>query len=469
MSKTKIICTLGPASNTEGVIKQMIASNMNCARINLSHGSCEENQPLVTLVKKIRQKLNKPIAIMFDTKGPEIRIGKFKNGSVLLKKGCIFNITTKEVLGDETVVSCSYKSLCSDVKVGAKILINDGLVVLKVLNVFENIIETRVVVGGKISNKKSMFLPETKLNLPFLSEQDKKDLKFAVENDADYIAASFVSCKQDVEDIKNYLKRINGKDIKIIAKIESMRGVKNIDEILEVSDGIMVARGDLGVEISIEKLPQIQKDLIQRANEKGKIAITATEMLESMIEKTRPTRAEVCDVANAVFDGSSAIMLSGETAVGKNPALVVKTMEKIASSAEKTMKNSSNIVVKKALDITDSISHSTTIISNEIDAKAIVVFTVGGHTAIKVARFRPKKKIVAFTISDKVFNQLALCYNVYPQKCKTFLDIDEMFILATKIVKKLHFAKNGDNIVISAGLPLGGASATNMIKIEKIK
>lgn len=468
MSKTKIICTLGPASNLENIIRQLANSNMNCARINLSHGSCEENLPVVNLVKKVRQKLNKPIAIMFDTKGPEIRIGKFENGKVFLKKGNIFKITTKDVLGNEEIVSCSYKNICNDVKIGTKILVNDGLVVLKVVNISDDTLETKVLTGGKLTNKKSMFLPNTTLHLPFLSEQDKKDLKFAVECDADYIAASFVSCKEDVIQLKNYLNKLGGKGIKIISKIESLRGVKNIDEILDVSDGIMVARGDLGVEISIEKLPQIQKSLIQRANEKGKLAITATEMLESMIEKTRPTRAEVCDVANAVFDGSSAIMLSGETAIGVNPANVVKTMEKIANSAEKSLKNTTNIVVKKALDVTDSISHSTTIISNEIDAKAIVVFTVEGHTARKVARFRPKKPILAFTISNKVYNQLALYYNVCPQKCKEFSTIEELLVIATKTVKKLHFAKNGDNIVISAGLPLGNAVATNMIKIEKV-
>lgn len=468
MVKTKIICTIGPSCSRKTVMKDMFTAGMDCVRINMSHSTQADCLPYIKLVKEIRAELKTPCAIMIDTKGPEIRIGKFIKGFIFLKKGQNFNIVNIDIIGDEEKATCSYKELYKDIKQGNKILINDGLVVLKVIKIQDKDIITKVISGGKITDKKSMFIPRVKLECPFLSEADKSDLKFAICEDVDYIAASFVSSDNDVLDIRNFLNKNGGQEIKIISKIESSLGVKNIDKIIDTSDGIMVARGDLGVETSIEKLPAIQKEIIRKTVQKGKIAITATEMLESMTNNVRPTRAEVTDVANAVYDKTSAIMLSGETAIGKNPVLVVKTMAKIAKNAEIThFKNeiNGNYSIQ---NVTDSISHVTDQISREIKAKAIVVFTYSGGTAKYIARFRPDIPIIVFSISEKVVNQLALVWGVDAHFQKIIYKSEEMFEIARKEAKKLLKLKTGDNIVITAGIPLGKAGETNLLKVEKI-
>lgn len=469
MVKTKIVCTLGPASSDEKTIKKMINASMDCARINMSHGTPQTALPYIEKVKKLRKQTNRPIAIMIDTKGPECRIGEFKNGEVFLKKGQSFVLYGKNVLGDENGVTYSYKKLFQDVKVGSKILVNDGLISLKVVEVENDNIKTKVIAGGKLTDRKSMFLPGVKLNIPFLTNEDKKDLKFACEQDVDIVAASFVSSKEDVISLRKFLNANGGDDIKIISKIESALGVKNIDEIIDASDGVMVARGDLGVELSIEKLPSLQKIIIEKAQEKGKLTITATEMLESMTHSIRPTRAEVCDVANAIFDKTGAIMLSGETSVGVSPANVVSTMAKIAKAAEENKKYialSTNFERKNAVE---SICHSACLLAKEQNAKAIVCFTSTGKTAILMSKFRPEQPILAITMNKKVYNTLALCYNVESKMATMLLSMDEIIAEANRQVKKAGFAKVGDSIVITTGYPVEGCLATNVIVTHKVK
>ncbi len=471
MRKTKIICTLGPSCKTTPIIKQMALAGMDCARINMSHGTSAENLPYIQAVKKVRKETGKPIAIMVDTKGPEVRIGTFKGGEVTLKNGQYFTLTVNDIEGDNERVSCSYSGIIKDLKAGSKILLNDGLISLKVIKVDDQNVVCKVVHGGKLSNRKSMFLPGVKLSMPFLSEQDKEDLKFAIKNDADYIAASFVSKPSDVSELRNFLNKNGGSKIKIISKIESEAGLKNIDKIIELSDGIMVARGDLGVELPIEKLPAIQKEIIKKANRANKIVITATEMLESMIEKTRPTRAETTDIANAVFDSTGAIMLSAETSVGINPVLALKTMAKIALEAEKSINYSKRFFNcdYHAEDITKAVCASVCTASFNINAKAIVVFTVSGGSAKTISKFKPSAQIIGSALSEKVFNQLALVWGVTPCISKNIKNIDALVTEAENICKAQKIAKRGDKIIICAGVPLGKSGHTNLMKVSEIK
>lgn len=470
MRKTKIVCTLGPASTTYDQIKKMAMAGMNVARINMSHGTYEEHQQRIDNVKKVRRNLGIPIPIMVDTKGPEIRIGTFKNGKIEVTEGMPFDFVNDDVVGDETRVSITYKDLYKDVYDGGTILLNDGLLVFRITGIEKGVIHTEAQNGGTLSDRKGLFVPNVKLNMPFLSEQDKKDLEYGVKIGAEMYALSFVQDGACVTEVRNFLLSRGAKDVCLIAKIESQSGLDNIDEIIDASDGVMVARGDLGVETPYEKLPAIQKMLITKSRMSGKFVITATEMLESMITKLRPTRAEIVDVANAVYDGSSCVMLSAESAVGINPSNTIATMARIAEEAErnidyKQMYASSPFTL---MNNTDAISHATVNTAFDIDAKAIVVYTASGSSARMVSRFRPEAPIVAMTNSDRVYHQLATSWGVIPSICQTFDNTDDMFINAEEVVKRLGLAKTGDNVVITAGVPLGKNVGTNLIKVGTI-
>ncbi len=470
MRKTKIICTLGPASTTYEQIKSMAAAGMNVARINMSHGTYEEHQIRVDNVKKVRADLNIPLPIMVDTKGPEIRIGVFREGKIEVTEGMEMRFVTEDVIGDETQVSITYKELYKDIQPGNTLLLNDGLLIFNVTKIADGVIYAVAQNSGVLSDRKGLFVPNVKLNMPFLSESDKNDLDYALKIGAEMVAASFVQDGACMREIRDYLYCRGGKDTALIAKIESQSGVNNIDEIIEQSDGIMVARGDLGVELPYEKLPAIQKMLITQSRMRGKFVITATEMLESMVTKLRPTRAEIVDVANAVYDGSSCVMLSAESAVGINPSNTIATMARIAVEAEKNidykdMYSSSPFTL---MNNNDAISHATVSTSFDINAKAIVVYTASGVSARMISRFRPSAPIIALTSNERVYNQLSTSWGVTPCKCRVFDNTDDMFVNAEETVKKLGLAAPGDNIVITAGVPLGSNVGTNLIKAEKI-
>ncbi len=470
MRKTKIICTLGPSSSDYETLKAMVLAGMNLARINMSHGTHEEHLKKIELLKKIRDELHIPLPIMIDTKGPEVRIKTFQEGKVELKAGDEFIFTTDDVPGDNHIVSVNYETLHKDLKAGNKILLNDGLVGFSITKIVGTKIYTQVLNDGIISDRKSMAFPGVQLSLPFMSEQDALDLEFAIKVDAEFVAASFVSSAYDVREIKNFLRRKKGKDIDVIAKIENHAGLENIEAIIHESDGIMVARGDLGVEIPYEQIPGVQKKLIKTARMLGKRVITATEMLESMIEKPRPTRAEISDVANAVYDGTSCIMLSGETAVGRDPVHVIETMSKIAESAEgdinynKRFKN----MDFELDDVQNAISHSTCNTAVDLNAKAIVVFTSSGQSARMVSRFRVSTPILGVASDEKVYRKLALSWGVTPMMAPVFTDTDNMLAHARVCAKECNLVKSGDIIVIAAGIPVNTGVITNMIKVEQI-
>ena len=470
MRKTKIICTLGPSSETEETIEQLCLAGMNVARFNFSHGTHEWHKTVMDRVKKVREKLNLPIAIMLDTKGPEYRIKTFKNGKITLNDGDTFSFTTRDVVGDETIVSVNYSHLMDDIRVGDRILVNNGLVVFEVKETTSTDAICTVINGGELSDRKSMNFPNKTLSHEYLSEQDKDDILFGVKNDVDYIAASFVSTKEDVLAIRELLDNNGGKEINIIAKIENRSGVNNVDEICKVADGIMVARGDLGVEIPYVEVPAVQKYLIQKCRLLGSRVITATEMLESMIHNPRPTRAEISDVANAVYDGSSAIMLSGETAAGKFPVGAVKAMCEIAEYTEQHIDYTRWFATTeyKIKNNLDAISHATCAMAIDVQAKCIVVNSVSGLTARMVSRFRCPADIVGITTSVKAWRQLNLSWGVTPILSEMYTSLDVVFYEATKTAKQVMGLKPGDNIVITGGLITGGSGNTNTIKVESI-
>lgn len=472
MKKTKIICTLGPASDTEKVISDMIDAGMNVARLNFSHGTHEEHAEKIAKIKRVREKKNAPIAIMLDTKGPEFRIKTFKNGKITLKVGDKFIFTDEDVIGDESKVSVSFKGLCSQMSAGDKILLNNGLMVFEVEKVEAPDVVCKTVVGGVLSDRKSMFFPNKSLELPYLSEQDKKDLKFGVEQGVDFVACSFVSKAQDITDVKNYLKKCGAKegDIDVIAKIESRAGVNNLHSILDVCDGIMVARGDLGVEVPFEELPSIQKTIIKACRICGKRSITATEMLESMIKQPRPTRAEISDVANAVYDGSSAIMLSGETAAGAYPVEAVRTMARIAEQAEA---NTNYIAYIKDSDyhikkLSEALSHSACTLAHDIGAKVIVVCTRTGGTAKTVSRFRPLIDVIGMTTDERAYSKLALSWGVIPIMSEEFYSVDVLFHYAKRAAIESKLVSKGDTIVLTGGTPNGKSGNSNLINVETV-
>ena len=470
MRKTKIVCTIGPASENEEMIIGLAKAGMNVARLNFSHNTYEDHQRRIDIVKKVRKELNLPIAIMLDTKGPEYRIKTFENHKINLNDGDKFIFTTEDVTGDETKVAVSYKNLPNELKIGDTILLNNGLLTFEVVNIKGTDIECTVVIGGELSDRKSMSFPGKVMQQEYLSEQDKNDIAFGVQNDVDYIACSFVSKKQDLIDVHNYLKELNADDIELIAKIENQSGFDNIEEICEECDGIMIARGDMGVEIPFKMLPAIQKKLITKCRLLGKRVITATEMLESMITNPRPTRAEISDVANAVYDGTSAIMLSGETAAGKYPIESVKTMAEIAETTE------SNIHYNKrfhnaAFEIrnaVDAISHSTCGMAIDLDAKAIVACSLSGMTARMVSRFRPTVPILGLTTEERTWRRLALSWGVIPAMCERFSSTDVLFYTAKKIAEQEFKLEKDDKIIITGGDTNGRSGNTSLIKIENI-
>lgn len=470
MRKTKIVCTIGPASETEKVITGLCKAGMNVARLNFSHNTHEDHQRRIDLVKKVRSELKMPIAIMLDTKGPEYRIKTFKNQKITLNDGDKFTFTTEDIIGDETRVAVSYKNLPNELSVGDTILLNNGLLTFEVINIQGTNIECTVVIGGELSDRKSMSFPGKVMHQEYLSEQDKKDIAFGVQNDVDYIACSFVSKKQDLIDVHNYLKELNADDIELIAKIENQSGFDNIEEICEECAGIMIARGDMGVEIPFKMLPAIQKKLITKCRLLGKRVITATEMLESMISNPRPTRAEISDVANAVYDGTSAIMLSGETAAGKYPIESVKTMAEIAETTEsnihynKRFHNASFEIRNSA----DAVSHSTCGMAIDLNAKAIVACSLSGMTARMVSRFRSPVPILGLTTDERTWRRLALSWGVIPAMCERFSSTDVLFYTAKKIAEQELSLNKGDKIIITGGDTSGTSGNTSLIKIENI-
>ena len=463
IKKTKIVCTLGPASENEETLRELIKNGLNVCRLNFSHGSHEEHKGRMDLVKKLREELNMPTAILLDTKGPEIRTGKFDVPEVLLEEGQTFTITMKDVIGDKERCTVSYKGLANDVKPGDTILIDDGLVGLTVKEVNNDDIVCEVQNSGIVKNHKGVNVPGVKVNLPAITEKDRSDIEFGIEQGIDFIAASFVRKVSDVLAIREILEENNAEHIKIISKIENQEGVDNLDEIIEVSDGIMVARGDLGVEIPTEEIPVVQKLMIKKCNEAGKPVITATQMLDSMIRNPRPTRAEVTDVANAIYDGTDAIMLSGETAAGKYPVEAVKTMATIAKRAEETMRNRRD-KINKSKNVTDAISYATCTTAMDLEAKAILSSTASGHTARMVSKFRPDCPIVATTSNESVRRQLALTWGVLPLMREKSANIDQVIVNSIEAAKTSNYVSKDDVVVITAG----GGETTNLIKVETV-
>ena len=470
LRKTKIICTMGPACENEEVLKQLILNGMNVARFNFSHGTHEEQKARFDRLVKVRTELGLPIAALMDTKGPEIRLGLFENGKVILEEGAKFTLTTEELLGTAEKATITYKELKDDVKPGSTILINDGLIELVVDEITNADIICTVVHGGAVTNKKGINVPGVELSMPYLSETDTADILFALETGFDFIAASFVRNAEDVKAIRSLLDS-KGSHAKIIAKIENRQGVENLDEILEVANGIMVARGDMGVEIPFEEVPHIQKNMIKKANKAKKHVITATQMLESMITNPRPTRAEVSDVANAVYEGTTAIMLSGETAAGKYPIEAVAAMSRIALEAEKNMDYAS-FLASRELDPTDDLSSAiayaacTTAI--EINAAAIISVTISGSTCKKVAGLKPPVPILGGSMHDDVCRKMSLMWGVQSMHVDTKETEEELFEEAIRVSKQAGYIKTGDRVVIVAGVPLGKVGSTNMIRVVDV-
>ncbi|MEG0593784.1 MAG: pyruvate kinase [Christensenella sp.] len=467
MRKTKIVCTLGPSSEDESTIRRMTEAGMDVARLNFSHGDHRVQLARVNLVRKIAKDMNRYIACLLDTKGPEIRIGTFKNGSIELTEGADFTLTTREIQGDANCVSVSFKDLPSDLAQGAIVLIDDGLIEMQVTSITDTEITCRVLNGGKVSDRKGVNVPGFTVSLPYISEKDREDIIFGVENDIDFIAASFTRSEQDILDIKKILDERKCKSIKIIAKIENAEGVKNIDDILRVADGIMVARGDMGVEIPLEDVPVLQKQLIRKAYSAGKIVITATQMLESMMYNPRPTRAETTDIANAIYDGTSAIMLSGETAAGKYPVECVKTMARIALRTEKDinykMRFKKNEMAQIS-DVTNAISHAACTTAYDLGASAIIAVTKTGNSVRMVSKYRPSIPIIGCSPNLQVCRQLSMSWGVTPMFVEQKLNTDELFEMVVNHGKQAGLLENGDLVVIMAGVPLGIAGTTNLLK-----
>lgn len=470
MRKTKIICTIGPSSENEETLIKMCQAGMNVARLNFSHGTHPEHERKIELIKRVREKLNLPIAIMLDTKGPEYRIGTFDGGKVLVEEGQQFTFTTDAVVGDATRVSVNYKDLIKNLTVGDQILVNNGLVIFEVVKLSGNNAECKVIAGGTLSDRKSMCFPNKVMSGPYLSEQDKKDLLFGIRHGVDFVAASFVSTRQDARELREFLQENGGEDIDIIAKIENRSGVDNVEEICQECEGIMIARGDLGVEIPFVEVPAIQKMLIRKCRLLGKRVITATEMLESMIYNPRPTRAEISDVANAVYDGSSAVMLSGESAAGKYPVEAVRNMAQIAEYTEhhtSYRKRFLNAEFRIQNNL-DAISHATCAMAIDVDAKGIVVCSTSGKTAMMVSRFRCPVDIIGMTTIKKAWYKLALSWGVTPVLVREFSSMDVMFFHAIESAKEHLNLTSGDNVVLTGGPINGKTGNTNTIKVEQI-
>lgn len=472
LKKTKIVCTIGPASQSPEVLEQLIKNGMNVARLNFSHGSHEEHLEKIKTIKRIRRKLNVPLGLMLDTKGPEIRIGKFEEKEYFLKPDDIFTLTTRNIVGNKDIVSVSYEGLPQDVEKGSIISVDDGLIQLEVIEIKDGTeIVCRVQNNGVISNNKGVNLPGRVTNLPSITPKDVDDIKFGIENGIDMIAASFVRKKEDIYDIRKVLEDHGGEDILIISKIESQEGVDNVDEIIEASDGIMVARGDLGVEIRTELIPLVQKEIIRKCNKAAKPVITATQMLDSMQRNPRPTRAETTDVANAIIDGTDCVMLSGETAAGKYPVEAVKTMRDICITTELSDDFEENIYqteIDRKITTTNAISKSTCTIASQLRAKAIITCTASGNTAKAVSKFRPRTNIIACTIDEKVARRLSVSWGVYPIIVEKAHETDELIERAIVGALKENYVQEGDLTVLTAGIPLGVSGTSNLIKVHVI-
>lgn len=471
MRKTKIICTMGPAVDNDDVLKQLMLKGMNVARLNFSHGTHEEHLTRINRIKRLRQELNLPIALLLDTKGPEIRTGNFENNKIMLEEGAFVTVMHSSDLGNESLITVSYNRIHEDLKPGNRILIDDGLIELEVLEVDGKALRCVVNNGGPVSNHKSINLPNVETNLPSLTEKDIADIRFGIEQDFDFIAASFVRKAVDVLEIRKILEKHNGEHIQIIAKIENREGVNNFDDILKVSDGVMVARGDLGVEIPIEEVPTIQKALISKCFKVGKPSITATQMLDSMMRNPRPTRAEVSDVANAILDGTSAIMLSGETAAGKYPVESLTMMDNIAQQTEKNIDYWGNFMKSNYAmvpSVANAISHATCMTAMDLKARAIVAVTHSGRTARLISRFRPECPIITTTVSPVSQRQLALSWGVYPLLVNEVYATDAMFDMAMNNAYESGFVSNGDVVVITGGTPIGMSGTTNTLKVQTI-
>ncbi len=471
MRKAKIVCTIGPATESEEMLAKIMNQGMNVARLNFSHQTQTEHRVRINTIKKVREKLDLPIAIMLDTKGPEVRTGDFENGEVELQTGDKFVLTTKDIIGNETISKVTYKNLPNDVKIGDFILIDDGLIELEVIEKSLEDVTCLIKNGGRIANHKGVNIPGVNIGLPSLTEKDKEDIIFGIEMGLDFIAPSFIRKARDVIEIRKILENNGGEDIQIISKIENREGVNNIDDIISLSDGIMIGRGDLGVEIPPEEVPLVQKMIIKKCNEAGKPVITATQMLDSMMRNPRPTRAEVTDIANAILDGSDAIMLSGETAAGKYPEESVITMNNIAVKIEESLDYVELLrskTIGRDITITNAIPHATCSTAQDLGASAIVTPTSSGYTAMAVSKYRPLAPIIATTPYDNVMRKLSLTWGVYPVKSKSVETTDDIVNISVQAITDKGYAKQGDLIVITAGVPVGEAGSTNLIKVHTI-
>lgn len=470
MRKTKIICTIGPASESEERLRELMLAGMNVARFNFSHGSHEEHKAKFDRVIKVSSELKLPVATLLDTKGPEIRLKDIEGGKTELVSGQKFILTTEEILGNNEKVTITYKGLKDDINVGTTILIDDGLIEMVVDEINETDIICSVVNGGPISNHKGVNIPGTDLSMPYISDVDRSDIMFGCDMDFDFLAASFVRCKEDILEVRKIIEE-HGSHMKIIAKIENTQGIKNLDEILEAADGIMVARGDMGVEIPMEEVPIVQKQMIKKAEALGKHVITATQMLESMIKNPRPTRAEATDIANAIYDGTTAIMLSGESAAGLYPVEAVKTMAKIAERTEQDIDYNSRLRRRKDIDnidTTTAISHATCTTAMDLKAAAIVTVTISGFTAGMIARYKPSCPIIACSVSPRTCRQLNLAWGVTPIWIARESTAEDLFDEAVHAVEKEGYIKKGDKVVLTAGVPLGVSGRTNMIRVVEV-
>ena len=468
MRKTKIVCTLGPATDDENILRQMILSGMNVARLNFSHGDYESHQKRINSFKKVRDELGFPVPLLLDTKGPEVRIKTFKNSKVTLNAGQKFTFTTQDIEGDETMVSVTYKKLPFDLHENDRILLDDGNLEMIVTEIKDHEVVCDVIIGGVLSDRKSLNFPGIELYMPYMDETDKKDLLFGIKNDFDYVAASFVRRAEDIISLRKFLDANGGEDIEIIAKIENRDGVNNIDEIIEASNGIMVARGDMGIEIDFEKLPTLQKMMIKKCYSAGKRVITATQMLESMINNPRPTRAETSDVANAVYDGTSAIMLSGETAVVKYPVETVKTMARIAKATEIDIDYKKNFFDNTLATptVSDAISHAACTTAHDLNARAVLVVTKSGKSARDMSKFRPKMPIIAATPNIKTYRKLGLSWGVYPVMAQLQSNTDALFEHAINMAFEKDYVEKNDLVVMASGMPVG--SPTNVLKVHTV-
>ena len=472
MRKTKIVCTIGPATDDENVMREIMLAGMNVARFNFSHGDYKTHEKRFRMVEKLRKELDLPIASLLDTRGPEIRLGKFVDGKpVEIFDGDIYTLTSEDVLCDNKRGSISFKKLPRDVSIGTRILINDGVIELIAEKVTKTEIVCRIVHGGILSDNKGINVPGVKLSMPYLSESDMNDLEFGAKMGFDFIAASFVRSAADINYLRKFTHSLGWFDVRIIAKIENTDGVENIDEILESADGIMVARGDMGVEIPFEQIPAIQKDLIHKGYNAGKQVITATQMLESMITNPRPTRAEITDVANAIYDGTSAIMLSGETAAGAYPVEVVKTMALIAETTENNIDYKGEFALRRTepnSNIAEAIAHATVTTAHDLNAKAIITVSLGGQTARLISKYRPSCPIISCTMSETVCRQMNMSWGVIPFIIDEKKSTEELFSTAVETAESHRLVQDGDIVSITAGVPLGVSGTTNLMKVEKI-